>query len=56
MTNVDIETVELEPRGALVVRRRVAVSEFGKVLADIHSRVHQHIARAGRVAAHSGYM
>ena len=37
MTNVNIESVELEPQAALVVHRRVAVSKFGKVLTDIYS-------------------
>ena len=56
MTNLNIESVELEPQAALVVRRRVAVSEFGKVLADIYSRVHRHIAQAGQQPAGMPFM
>lgn len=47
MTEVAIETVELEPQPALVVRRKVALTDFGEALADILPRVFQHIAGAG---------
>ena len=39
-----------------MVRRRVAVSEFGKVLTDIYSRVHRHIAQAGQQPAGMPFM
>lgn len=47
MTQVAIETVDLEPQPALVVRRKVALTDFGEALADILPRVFQHIAGAG---------
>ena len=56
MTNVLIETVELEPQPAMVVRRRVAVTEFGEVLADIFPRVFRHIADAGQQPAGMPFM
>jgi hypothetical protein len=56
MTNVNIESVELEPQAALAVHRRVAVSEFGKVLTDIYTRVHRHIAQAGQQPAGMPFM
>ena len=56
MTNVLIESVELEPQPALVVRRRVAVTEFGEALADILPRVFRHIADAGQQPAGMPFM
>ena len=48
MTDIAIETVELEPQAALVVRRKVAMTDLGEALADILPRVFQHIASAGQ--------
>ena len=48
MPDIAIETVELEPQPALVVRRNIAVTDFGEALADILPRVFQHIAQAGQ--------
>ena len=56
MTNVDIETVELEPQPTLVVCRKVAITEFGVVLADIYGRVFRHIAEAGQQPAGMPFM
>ena len=56
MTNVNIETVELEPQPALVVCRKVAITEFGVVLADIYGRVFRHIAEAGQQPAGMPFM
>ncbi len=47
MTDIAIDTVELEPQPALVVRRKVAIADLGEALADIRPRVFQHIAAAG---------
>ena len=56
MTSVNIETVELAPQPALVVRRRVAITEFGEALADIFSRVFRHIVEAGQQPAGMPFM
>ena len=48
MTEIAIETVDLEPQPALVVRRKVALADFGDALADILPRVFQHIASTGK--------
>lgn len=48
MTETAIETVELEPQTAMVVRRKVAITDFGEALGDILPRVFQHIAAAGQ--------
>ena len=56
MTNVNIETVELEPQPAMVVRRRVAITDFGEALADIFPRVFRHIAGAGGQPAGMPFM
>ena len=47
MPDVAIETVELEPQPAMVVRRKFAWTDFGEALADILPRVYQHIVQAG---------
>ena len=51
MTEVAIETVDLEPQSAVVVRRKIALTDFGEALADILPRVFQHIAGAGQQPA-----
>ena len=56
MTEVAIETVDLEPQPALVVRRKVALTDFGEALADILPRVFQHIAGAGQQPAGMPFM
>ena len=56
MTDIAIETVELEPQTAMVVRRKVALTDFGDALADILPRVFQHIAGAGQQPAGMPFM
>lgn len=56
MTEVAIETVQLEPQPALVVRRKVAMTDLGDALADILPRVFQHIASAGQPPAGMPFM
>ena len=56
MTDVRIETVELESQPAVVVCRRVAVTDFGEALADIFPRVFRHIADAGQQPAGMPFM
>ena len=56
MTEVAIETVELEPQPALVVRRKVALTDFGEALADIFPRVFHHIAGSGGQPAGMPFM
>ena len=56
MSDVAIETVELEPQPAMVVRRKVAVEELGGVLADILPRVYQHIVQSGQQPAGMPFM
>ena len=56
MSNVAIETVELEPQPAMVVRRKVAVEDLGGVLADILPRVYQHIVQSGQQPAGMPFM
>ena len=56
MTEVHIETVELAAQPAMVVRRKVAITEFGGALADIFPRVFQHIAGAGEQPAGMPFM
>ena len=56
MPDIAIETVDLEPQPALVVRRKVAWAEFGEALADILPRVYQHIAQAGQQPAGMPFM
>ena len=56
MTEIAVETVELEPQSALVVRRKVDMTEFGEALGDILPRVFQHIAAAGQQPAGMPFM
>ncbi len=56
MSDVVVETVELEPQPAMVVRRKVAVQELGGVLGDILPRVYQHIVQAGQQPAGMPFM
>lgn len=56
MTDIAIDTVELEPQPALVVRRKVAMTDLGDTLADILPRVFQHIAGAGQQPAGMPFM
>ena len=56
MPHVAIETVELEPQPALVVCRKVAVTEFGEALADILPRVFQYIVEVGQQPAGMPFM
>ena len=56
MSDVAIETVELEPQPAMVVRRKVAVEDLGGVLADILPRVYQHIVQSGQQPAGMPFM
>ena len=56
MSDVVVETVELEPQPAMVVRRKVAVQELGRVLGDILPRVYQHIVQAGQQPAGMPFM
>ena len=56
MSDVAIETVQLEPQPAMVVRRKVAVADLGEVLADILPRVHRHIVQAGQQPAGMPFM
>ena len=56
MTDIAIETVELEPQAAMVVRRNVALADLGESLADILPRVFQHIAGAGQQPAGMPFM
>ncbi len=56
MSDIGVETVELEPQAALVVRRKVALTDFGEALADILPRVFQHIAGAGQQPAGMPFM
>lgn len=56
MTETAIETVQLEPQPALVVRRKVDMTDFGEALADILPRVFQHIAGAGAQPAGMPFM
>ena len=56
MSDIGVETVELEPQAALVVRRKVALIDFGEALADILPRVFQHIAGAGQQPAGMPFM
>ncbi len=48
MASTNIETVDLEPQPAMVVRRKVAITEFAEALNDIFPRVFQHITGAGQ--------
>ena len=56
MSDVTIDTVELEPQPAMVVRRKVALEELGGVLADILPRVYGHIVQAGQQPAGMPFM
>ncbi|MDE0661620.1 MAG: GyrI-like domain-containing protein [Gammaproteobacteria bacterium] len=56
MPDVAIETVELEPQAALVVCRKVAMTDLGDALADILPRVYRHIAGAGQQPAGMPFM
>ena len=56
MTNVNIETVELTSQPAMVVCRRVAITDFGEALAGIFPRVFRHIAEAGQQPAGMPFM
>ena len=56
MSSTAIETVELKPQPALVVRRRVAITEFGPALSEIFPRMFQHIANSGRQPAGMPFM
>ena len=56
MSDVTIDTVELEPQPAMVVRRKVALEELGGVLADILPRVYGHIVEAGQQPAGMPFM
>ena len=56
VTDIAIETVELEPQAAMVVRRKVALTDFGEALADILPRVFAHIASAGGQPAGMPFM
>ena len=56
MSDVTIDTVELEPQPAMVVRRKVALEELGGVLADILPRVYGHIIEAGQQPAGMPFM
>ena len=56
MPDIAIETVELEPQPAMVVRRKVPLAELGGVLADILPRVYQHIVAAGQQPAGMPFM
>ena len=56
MTDIAIETVELEPQAAMVVRRNVALADLGESLADILPRVFQHIAGTGQQPAGMPFM
>ena len=56
MSDVTIDTVELEPQPAMVVRRKVALEELGGILADILPRVYGHIVEAGQQPAGMPFM
>ena len=56
MTDIPIETVELEPQPALVVCRKVALPDFGDALDDILPRVFRHIVNAGQQPAGMPFM
>ncbi len=56
MSDIDIETVELEPQPAMVVCRKVPLAELGSVLGDILPRVHRHIVEAGQQPAGMPFM
>ena len=56
MSDVDIETVELKPQPAMVVRRKVPVEELGGALAEILPRVYQYIVQAGQQPAGMPFM
>ena len=56
VTEIAIETVELEPQPALVVCRNVPMTDLGEALADILPRVFQHIVGAGQQPAGMPFM
>ena len=56
MTDIAIQSVELEPQPALVVCRKVALTDFAEALADILPRVSQYIASAGQQPAGMPFM